>query len=161
MATPGRLGVIVNGRKTMFVPTGALNFRGRGARAYAANRRLWSGPAADAGRLFVGLDVFNQARWSMSDVMEVVRSERIAQTGNPDSTFIAQKGIFKHASGEIVEEDSVQVIIYNLEEGVDYETFKEHMVALGSRLASVLRQELVVIEMRLRGVSEEVIGVGP
>lgn len=156
----GRCTFIANRRKTTFVPTGALNFRGRGARSYVKNRLLWTGPAADAARFFVGLNVNDDAKWSMADVMEIVRAVR-TETGNPDSTFIAQKGIFQHASGEIAEEDSVQVIIYNLEDGVDYAEFRDTMIDLATRLAISLQQELVVIEMRKRGRSEEVIGVGP
>lgn len=160
-ALVGRRSFAVNGRKTTFTPTGSMQFRGRGTRALAANPRLWAGPPAQASRLFVGLNVGDDPVWGIRDVIEVVAAERMAQTGDPSASFIAQKGIFKHAAGGVVEEDSVQVVIFNLDDTVTSDEFEEQMVNLATRLAHTLQQELVIVEMQLSGRAEKTIGVGP
>ncbi len=145
----------------IFTPTGELRFRGRGSRTYAANPRLWSGPPADAARLFVGMNVGPDPVWSLRDVIEVVAAERSAQTGDPSASFVAQKGIFKHSAGDVVEEDSAQVVILNLDDETTAEDFEKQMVNLASRLAKTLQQELVIVELQSGGRAHKTIGVGP
>lgn len=158
----GRRTFIANFRKTTFAPTGGMQFRGRGTRALLANPRLWAGPPAQAARLFVGLNVGEDPVWGIRDVIEVVSAERMQQTGDPSASFVAQKGIFKHAAGGgIVEEDSVQVIIFNLDDSITPAAFEGQMVDLATRLAHTLQQELVIVEMQLAGKAEKTIGVGP
>lgn len=160
-ALTGRRTFIANGRKTTFTPAGALQFRGRGTRTLLANPRLWAGRPAQASRLFVGLNVGDDPVWSLRDVIEVVGAERMQQTGDPSASFVAQKGIFKHAAGSVVEEDSVQVIILNLDDSTTPDEFEEQMVDLATRLAHTLQQESVIVEMQLCGRTEKTIGVGP
>lgn len=160
-ALTGRRTFIANGRKTTFAPTGSMQFRGRGARRYLENPKLWAGPPAQASRLFVGLNVGDDPVWDIRDVIEIVGAERMQQSGDPSASFVAQKGIFKHAGGGVVEEDSVQVIIFNLDDSITPEQFTGQMVDLASRLAHTLQQELVIVEMQLGGRAVETIGVGP
>lgn len=152
---------MLGGHRLRFVPTGTPNFRGRGTKVYAENPRLWSGPPAQASRLFVGLNVGDDPVWSIQDVIEIVAAERASQTGDPSASFIAQKGIFKHSGGKVVEEDSVQVVVLNLDEETDPESFEHQMVDLATRLAKTLQQELVIVEMQSRGRVDKTIGVGP
>lgn len=157
-ALTGRRTFIANGRKTTFVPTGGMRFRGRGARAYLENPKLWAGPPSQAARIFVGLNVGEDPVWSINDVVEVVMAERAPEQG---ATFVAQRGVFKHADGRLVDEGSVQVILFNLDDSVLGDEFEEQMVHLGTRLAQVLDQEYVIVEMQSAGKVEKIMGVGP
>lgn len=152
----------VAGRRTEFQPAGELVARGRGAKAFASNPALWASPPVPTARLFVGMNVGDAPVWSLSDVIAVVKTARVEQTGDPSSSFVTQKGIYRHDDGGgIVEEDSAQVIIYNLSEDVDAEEFEEQMVDVATQLARVLQQELVLLEIQKGGRAVKTIGVGP
>lgn len=157
----GRRELRVGNKRVMFTPVGPRLFRGRGTRGFVENPALWSGEPADAARLFVGLNVGDTPTWSIKDVMEIVGAERMAQTGDPSASFVGQRGIFKHGAGHVVEEDSVQVVVLNLDESVSRDRFEQQMVRLATRLADVLQQELVIVEMQHGGRADKTIGVGP
>jgi len=104
----------------------------------------------------------------MTDLIPLVRAVRTRQTrtgeedkyGDPNATFIAQKGVYKHKEPTygVVEEDGAQVIIFATS-GETSAIFEARMVALGEEIARQLHQELVIVEIQRNGVVQSTIGV--
>lgn len=115
-----------------------------------------------AARLFVGFSVANEPRWSLDDVILVVREVRERQApDDPSASFIIQKGIYKYkATGQVVEEDGAQVVIIDTR-GLSYEDFRREIVELGEEIVKRLEQELVVVEIQRDGLVVKTLGVGP
>lgn len=108
-----------------------------------------------AARLFVGLSVHEKPKWSVKDVVDVVRDVREAQTGDPSASFLSQRGIYKHQSGNrIIDEKSVQVIVLD-RAGVGRKKFEKQIIQLGEELARRLKQETVVGELQVNGVTKD------
>lgn len=110
-------------------------------------------------RLFVGLSVGQRARWSIDDVIRITRRVRQRQTGDPSSTFIAQKGIFKGRGDKVVEEDSVQIMILYF--GKKPAQFEKHMEQLALELVKKLKQEVVYVEMQRNGIRTSTLEATP
>jgi hypothetical protein len=115
-------------------------------------------------RMFVGLSVGRQPRWSVDTVVSIVRRVRRAQRAPADASFLFQKGLYTYKRGEgkgrVVEEDSVQVVVLNF--GAEKQaTFEKRMIALAETLARELEQETVYIELQKSGIPYEVLEVVP
>lgn len=144
------------GKRGSFRPTGRLEIVG----ALDDNpvRRRGKEPIWSA-RYFVGLNVGGVPTWSVDDVVRVVRSKRESQGQSADASFIVQKGIYtSDRTGEVVEEDSVQIIVLNFGER---EPFERDMIDLAETLARELRQELVILEIQRGGVTQETLEIVP
>jgi hypothetical protein len=99
-------------------------------------------------------------RHTMEEVIALVEELRERQAHDPGATFIPQKGVYKHAGGAVIEEDSIRVIILNLDPDEEpRQQFKEHLFDVASALAKRLNQELVILEFQQAGVTDRVWGV--
>lgn len=152
-----------NGRhKFDFVPAGAVRSHGRGTRRLIANRERWeSDEPLLAVRFFVGLNVGDRPYWSTQHVIDLVKEIRREQRGDDyAASFVSQKGFYTHEHGDdVVEEDSMQIIIMNTG-GQPRKEFIGEMMQLGEKLAHELEQEEVIVEVQSGGVVERTIGVG-
>lgn len=141
-----------------FRPSGPVRQHGRtnqlGAIAWRASETI-------AARIFVGFNVGDVPTWTIDNLIELVLRMRQLQGANPSATMLAQKGIYQHTGGDrhVVVEDGAQVIIFN--EGKPSAEFTEEMVTLGTEIAKVFQQELVIVEIQRNGVTQETIGVTP
>lgn len=145
------------GTKT-FAPNGKLVHRGRGGSRMLSNPERWSSTdPVEAARIFVGFNVGEEPVWTMSDLIRIVREVRELQTGDPSSTFVAQRGIYTHSNGPVVEENGAQVIILNLEGDPKFEG---QMTDLAEQIAGDFDQEEVIVEMTRGNVAKKTIGVG-
>jgi len=150
----------------IFQPHGPLHHEGAPTTGLAG--KAWVEQESWAARLFVGFNVGRAPTWSMTDLIPLVRAVRTRQTrtgeedkyGDPNATFIAQKGVYKHKEPTygVVEEDGAQVIIFATS-GETSAIFEARMVALGEEIARQLHQELVIVEIQRNGVVQSTIGV--
>ena len=111
-----------------------------------------------AARIFVGFNVGGKRRWRMSDVVRIVKRVRSMQVGSPNSTFLAQMGIYKPPGGKAVTEHGAQVILID-EQGMDVAEWSEQIVQLAEVLAGELRQMEVLVEIQHGGVVVDSFGV--
>lgn len=97
----------------------------------------------------------------MDDVVKIVRSIRTKQSGDPSSTFVAQRGIYKHSDSDmVVDEPGAQIILID-SHGTKMREWRHEMMELAEDIAKKLQQESVVLEIQKNGQSVETIGVGP
>jgi hypothetical protein len=108
-----------------------------------------------AARLVVGLNVGDKPTWSFEDVIKAVTDIRKGA-----ASFIAQRGVYAPQVGPRVEEDSVQIIIFN-DVGVNREAFTDEMIVLGEELAGKLKQEEIYLDIQNRGIVEDSFTVLP
>lgn len=146
-----------------FVPRGPLAPFGQADAQFGGIRPkiLWEQKNTIAARLFVGFNVGAEPRYSVDDLIPIVRRIRGRQTRGkaPDATFLLQKGIYKSRRGkQIVEEDGAQVVIIDTV-GVDPEKFENQMLVLAAEIASRLWQEAVIVEIQKNGITQKTIGV--
>lgn len=120
----------------------------------------WSSDETLSARLFVGFSVGSAPTYDLDDLIAVVRAARSKNGGDPAATFLAQRGIYRYRSGEVVEEDGGQVIIIDTA-GSPRATFENQMVALAEEIAREMKQELVVVEIQKNGVVQQTYGVVP
>jgi hypothetical protein len=148
------------GEVGFFTPNGRVTEHGRGD--FLENPAGWTSRSPIyAARIFVGFNVGHRARWSMEDVVRIVKRVRKAQVGTPDATFLYQRGLYTSKRDEsVVDEKGAQIIILNLS-GATPKQFRLQMIALGEEIATKLRQEEVIVEIQRGGVSKETIGVTP
>ena len=141
-----------------FQPTGRRSYHGN--RDYLSNPKNWSDTEGRTlvARLFVGFNVGKKTVYKMRDLVKIVRRVRKDQTGDPSSTFVSQHGIYRHKTGEVVEEPGAQVIIINTG-GVSAKRFNKQMAKLAETIASKMKQEEVVVEIQRGGLVQEVFGV--
>lgn len=144
-----------------FNPNGKMTFVGRNV-DYFENPPAWSSRSPIyAARIFVGFNVGPRPRWSMTDVVRIVKRIRRAQVGSPDATFLYQRGLYTSKRDEsVVDEKGAQIIILNLS-GAPPRLFRQQMIDLGEEIATKLRQEEVIVEIQKGGISKETIGVTP
>jgi hypothetical protein len=141
-----------------FQPRGPIKALGN----IRSNPVAWESEDTLSARLFVGLSVGSQPRYTLDDLIGIVRTIREEQAPeDPSVTFLAQRGVYKYkATGKTVEEDGGQVIIIDTQ-GMAPKAFETQMVELGESIARSLEQEMVVIEIQRRGLVEKTIGVMP
>lgn len=140
------------------------SFRPRGrllARGLVENPPAWESARTVTGRLIVGFNVGEVPTYSLDHLIAIVERVRRQQVGTPDSTFIAQKGIYTHRDGQTVaHEDGAQVFIINLSGATD-EEFQAELVQLAEIVAREMQQETVIVEIQVNGISQVTIGVEP
>jgi hypothetical protein len=143
-----------------FRPNGARSGYGEEGARLAKNFTRWSSNEMIlASRIFVGFNVGPEPVYTLEDLVEIVKNLRWAQTGDPSSTFIAQRGVYRHEGGEVVEEDGAQVIILNTTD-MPYQEFVNQIVTLAEAIAERMKQEEVIVEIQRGGITQQVLGVG-
>lgn len=143
-----------------FVPTANPAKVGKGA--VPTN---WEGGGFSA-RLFVGLNVGRKKSWSAADVKRLVAKVRESQVGSPDSSFILQRGLYSQPGVGVVDEESVQVAIYDTGKvkrgGWRPSTkaeWKREILHLARALATALCQDEVIVDLRHLNVTFYAAGV--
>jgi hypothetical protein len=116
------------------------------------------GDGGYAARIFVGLNVGKETKWTIDDVIRIVVKTRKAQKRVPDASIIAQSGIYQDKTGDLVVEPSVQIVIIDLA-GTPKAAFLKEMKRLAELLRKQLQQETVILEIQKSGVSEDVYSV--
>lgn len=124
-------------------------------------------PDSLAGHLFVGLNVGQSPRYTVRDVMRIVKRLRTEQTGVPNSTFILQKGIYKDQPSVddpkdygVVEEDSVQVVVFREDPKIETKpSFRAHMIEIGEKICRELRQRTVILDLKQNSTTIELMGI--
>ena len=118
-------------------------------------------PAGASARLFVGFNVQGVPRWSLDDLLPIVERVRVAQTGDPNSTFLFTRGLYRNKSGLIERgEQGAQVIIVD-ERSRTAAEFENEMVALAEAIAAGMDQEKVFVELLRAGNPQETVAVVP
>jgi hypothetical protein len=143
-----------------FQPNGSLTRVGDDD--LAENPTGWSSRSPIyAARIFVGFNVGPKPRWSMTNVVRIVKRIRKKQVGSPDATFLYQRGLYTSKRDEsVVDEKGAQIIILNLG-GASVAEFRTQMIELAEEIATKLRQEEVIVEIQRGGISKETVGVTP
>ena len=167
MIYPAHLGITThvfkNGRRRRWHPTGHVSYHRDPASAAAEERNpievIGQGDNL-AARFFVGLNVGNTLTWTPKDVADIVWRERKRQGQNGSTSILSQLGIYESASGERVEEPSVQVVVLDLANEPE-EQFLREMTEVGEALARELRQETVILELQRAGIVQRVYTVTP
>lgn len=142
-----------------FRPNGKVTSSSR--RNPVLNANGWSSEdAVWAARIFVGFNVGEEPRYTMDDLVEIVRRVRREQIGKADATFLYQRGIYTHSSdGKEVTEDGAQAILLNLDPSIGPKQFEAQMKELATTIADEMQQELVIVEIQRNGVTQIVLGV--
>lgn len=144
--------------KGSYHPTGKLREHGS---AHRQNPASILSKKTIAARVFVGLSVKNKPKWSANDVIKIVSAERKRQVGDPSASFLSQIGVYQHHdSGEIVREKSVQIVLIDTH-GTSLPEFTKQVTELGELLAKKLKQESVIVDVQVNGVSRSVWWVTP
>lgn len=122
----------------------------------------WTGGEVTySANLFVGFSVGNCPRWTMADLVKLVKQVRRRQVKHPDSSFIYQKGVYTHESdGTVVTEDAAQVVLLNVPPMLKkFNTFRNHMIRLAETICRKFHQETVIVRIDKNGIAQETIGV--
>jgi hypothetical protein len=116
-------------------------------------------------RLLVGFKVGPRAVWDVDTVAKIVGRLRADQGRAPDSTFIAQTGMYRHADGTgTVLEKGVQVLILQTGAPTTKAAFAKEIREVALHLRAILMQEAVLVEVQRNGIVygwEMVQGLGP
>lgn len=138
---------------------------------YEPNGVKWDAFNALSAYLFVGLNVGGKPKWDPIDVVRAVRTVLRRMLGRPeDSSFIVQTGVYTHAKKEgepataprdVVQERSVQVIVFDGDPPSEPKKFIEDMQTLGQSLAERFEQETVIVDVRRANVSIGTFGMEP
>lgn len=155
----------------MFRPQGKLQYHGDTDQLFReighTNPASRSRKVSAGARIIVGFNVGKKPRWTMADLVSVVRKVRIRQVGQPDATFVAQTGMYTHQGltakkGVVVTEKGGQVLIKNLPHLKTGEAeFKAQMIELAEEICRALKQEIVIVDYQERGLSVEEWVVSP
>lgn len=144
-----------SGRVRRFRPEGALTLRREGTYKNPSTR---IGGGSYSARLFVGLNVGQEQRFTEDDVVELVIKTRKRQKALADASILSQKGIYEDRGGDIVREPSVQIVIIDTI-GVGKRRFVSEMKSLAETLCKKLQQETVILEIQHRGIVRDVYSV--
>jgi hypothetical protein len=140
-------------------PEGVRRSREESARANPVERLGSGGYSA---RIFVGLKVGQETRWTIDDVIRITYDALKKQArGGPveGASILAQHGIYEDTeTGERVIEPSVQIIVIDLS-AKSKEAFTKDMEELAEDLRKRLEQQTVILEIQKRGVVEDVCSV--
>lgn len=120
------------------------------------NPPLKRGQLALTARIFVGLNVGKRRVWDLPDVVEAAKAHwglaRWREGERGGASFLSQHGFYDSPTG-FISEESVQVVIFTAAKRSDVETFSRAMRKFGLALAEKLRQETVLVEIQIRGVT--------
>jgi hypothetical protein len=145
-----------------FFPNGSLQLHGEAS--YLDNPRIWTGdPTVYSARIIVGLKRRGRPQVKLDEIVRHVRKVRTHQVGDPSSTFLTQRGLYKHEeSGKVVDEPGVQVILLNVPPAkVRVPLFRTHVAELAESLARTFQQESVIVEIQRNGIVVQTYGMGP
>ena len=102
-------------------------------------------------RIFVGFNVGKKPRWSMMDLLAIIRKIRAKQKVGPDATLYYTKGMFS-GSGGLVEENGAQVLIINTNAKERPVKFEKNMKALAEGIVVAFDQEVIYGEIQKNGI---------
>lgn len=148
------------GRVFHFKPTGKLVCHDAKAvrEAREAMTRSSYGKGGLSARIFVGLNVGTKAKYTVQDVVALLKRVRKEQSPNPNASILTQTGMFKDKSGRMIVENSVQIIVIDLD-GLSEKDFTEQMMTIAEAFVEEFEQEEVLVEIQKRGVVLEIYGV--
>lgn len=116
-----------------------------------------------AARIFVGFSVGQRPKYNIDDLIRIVKRVRRAQTGNPDASFVYQKGVYTHKEGPLkgqsVTEDGAQAVLLNLDPDVSTRQFYEDVIELAQIIREELEQEEVIVDVQKNGITVRTIGI--
>ena len=167
-ANPRKLSWSHRNRGGSFTPQGRLTVHGD--RRTLSNPRRWESRDTYSARVVVGFLPAGaepgtkmsaaETERRMEQLVTVVRRVREQQVGDPGATFLAQRGLYRHAeSGVVVDEPGAQVILFNTQ-GSTPAAFERQVEELAEEVARRLEQEEVIVEIQRNGISQKVFGVG-
>lgn len=145
-----RFAVRENGRSVTFRPNGNVELHRPKGRA-TANPVEELELVKFSARIFVGLSVGDEPRWTARDIVRFTRKVREGQGHDPDASFISQLGLFTGRNGKVVEEESVQIAILNFDDGVTKAAWRDEMGELAVLLCEHFEQEVVYAELQKLG----------
>lgn len=148
---------IGNAHAIRFRPKGKVICHDDEATAGEATRTRY-GKGGFSARIFVGLNVGEEGKYTVDDVVKAIVEIRKEQGAGPDASILTQKGIYEDKKSRTIIEDSVQIIIIDLA-GLDQEVFTEQMLDLAETMLDRFEQETVIVEIQKRGVVTDVYGV--
>jgi len=108
-------------------------------------------------RMFVGLSVGHEPKYSIARLVKFTKDFLIGQGWPPDSSFVAQRGIYTYASTDpkgpagVVEEESAQVIILDAVK-FDKDAFLLVMQNLAEYLVKAFEQEKIFVQVQYANV---------
>lgn len=142
---------------------GRFNPYGEIALAYPRQNPVsWTdaGPLYSA-RIFVGFNVDDKPKWTMEDLVKVVKSTRRHQVGIEDHSILYQHGTYtSKKSRKVNDEKGGQVLVLNLPEYQStLKQFRSQMIKLAENIRTNLRQEEVILELQKNGYRIESVGV--
>ena len=150
----------VRWREGEFVPQGC--FKVHGKYREQNNPRTWtaSGPTY-AARIIVGFKRKGKRAATLDSLVRVVRRVRQEQVGDPSSSFLTQRGIYRHGSGKIVDEPGAQVVLINVPQfNTTPKKFEAQVEELAEAIVVTLEQDEVIVEIQRDGRVVRSFGVG-
>ena len=109
-------------------------------------------------RFFVGFNVGSVTRWTLADLIEIVREVLVAQTGTASATFAGQTGIYTHFDGTMVVEPGAQVWVMDNRRRTRM-VFQRQMIALTEAVRARLEQESILVEIQRSGATLDTLSV--
>lgn len=106
-----------------------------------------------AGKITVGFNVGDTPTWYLDDLIKLTRAYLKETKQTEDSTFIAQKGVYTHESGHVIQENGGQIVILDFA-GRSEKVFSDDMIRLAELICTEFSQETVVLEIQRNGVRE-------
>lgn len=155
MAQPARILTLPANLGRFVCPLGTFTPTARpvwhGARPNPITTEPWATRTL-AGHLYVGLRVGTRRKRKipLKRLVALVKRMRLAQVDDPGATFVSQLGVFRHRTGEIVEEPSVRVIIFAVE---SLPKLRTHLRLIAEAVITALHQESVIGEITKSGVT--------
>ncbi len=147
--------------KGAFRPNGKTQFIAVGDDYEPNNKQRFPGGSGLAGRVFVGFNVGPTPTYSIGFLISIVKKVRAKQSRSPNSTFVAQTGVYQSSkTGETVTEDGAQVIIVD-QDNLTPKAFEDEMEFLAETIAREMSQESVMLEIQHRGMSKDMFEITP
>jgi hypothetical protein len=111
-----------------------------------------------AARIFVGLNVGTETKYTIQDFMQQTLKVRRSQGKRADGSFLGQMGIYEDTKGRTIEEPSVQIVLLDLG-GEEEKVWTREMLALGGHLRRKFHQETVIVEIQQQGIARAVYSI--
>lgn len=149
----------VGGKTIRFRPKGKVVCHDDPTTAEEAVRKRY-GAGGFSASFLVGLNVGEEAKYTVDDVVQTIIEIRKQQGAGPDASVLSQRGIYEDKKSRTIVEDSVRIIIIDLA-GLPKNEFVEQMLKLAEHLLEKFEQESVIVEIQRRGVVVDVYGITP
>jgi hypothetical protein len=111
-------------------------------------------------RILMGLSVGEESTYTVDDVIDAIKTIRKRQKLSPNASIISQKGIYEDKKHRIIVEDSVQIVIIDMDE-LTYKEFVKQIIDLAEEMVDEFEQEGIVVEFQKKGVVKELYEVTP